>query len=336
MKIAIVNDLPIVVESLRRAISSVADYKLVWTAANGAEAVQKCAAERPDLILMDLLMPVMDGAEATRQIMARTPCPILVVTSSVDSNFDKVFSAMGYGAVDALNTPGPGEERQLMEKIANISRMGHHVEAKPVSSQTAKIHASHILPEMLIIGASTGGPHAITEVLTNIRHDSTKAIVVIQHVGKEFIAGFCDWVSEKSGYKAVPAAAGEPPQPGQVHVASSKDHLIVNATHVFQYSPDPVDYPYRPSVDVFFRSACKHWPKRGVAVLLTGMGRDGAVGLLDLKKAGWHTIAQDKATSVVYGMPKAAAELGAARLVLPLHAIAGEITHHWDRKSLQA
>jgi two-component system response regulator WspF len=333
MKIAIVNDLAIVVESLSRVILSVPEYKLAWVARDGAEAVRKCAAERPDLILMDLIMPVMDGVEATRRIMEKTPCPILLVTSSIDNNFDMVFRAMGHGALDAVNTPGPGDERKLMEKIALARRMSAASDGKATATYSAKTHGTRICPELLAIGASTGGPQAVAEVLAGIRPHPAKAVVVVQHVGADFVGAFCNWLAERTGWPAALAAAGEAPQPGRVHVALSKDHLSVNPSQVFQYTAEPLECNYRPSVDVFFKSACKHWPAKGVAVLLTGMGRDGALGLLDLKKAGWHTIAQDKATSVVYGMPKAAAELSAARVVLPLNAIAGEISFHWSRKT---
>jgi two-component system response regulator WspF len=153
-------------------------------------------------------------------------------------------------------------------------------------------------------------------------------VVVVQHIAAAFAAGFATWLQGRTGLPTAVAAAGDAPAPGRVYVAGSDDHLAVGPDRRFTCTAEPKDYPYRPSVGVFFASLAAHWPGPGVAVLLTGMGNDGASGLAELKALGWHTIAQDRATSVVYGMPKAAAELNAAAEVLPLPQIGPAARRH--------
>ncbi|HOL73391.1 MAG TPA: chemotaxis response regulator protein-glutamate methylesterase [Bryobacteraceae bacterium] len=332
MRIAIVNDLPMAVEILRRVVLSVPGYEVAWIARNGAEAVEKCAADRPDLILMDLIMPVMDGVEATRRIMKETPCAILVVTATVAGNAAKVFEAMGLGALDAIATPAyvPGEglrgDSELLKKIATIQMLISGARAPAAA-------ASAPAPTPLIaIGASTGGPAALVDVLSRMPHDAGAAIVVVQHVDAQFAPGLAAWLGEQCVLPVVLAREGERPARNTVYLAGTNDHLVFGADQAFHYTREPTDYPYRPSVDAFFLSVKRHWQTKGAAILLTGMGRDGATGLLALRQAGWHTIAQDRQTSLVYGMPKAAADLNAAVEVLPVSAIATAALHAIQRR----
>jgi len=328
MKIGIVNDQPIAVEAIRRVLSKMSEWDVLWVAEDGARALRKVAENKPDLVLMDLVMPVMDGVEATRRIMKETPCNILLVTSSVDVNFGLVVDAMGHGALDAVNTPSPGTDGELLQKIAVIaqrikaseglsgSRWSAQSATRTPAVGAASVKAS--AAPLLAIGASTGGPQAVASVLKSIPKDLPDPIVVIQHLGSEFTAGLAQWLGEQTGHPTVLARDGMRPLPATVYLAATDDHLVLQIDGTFQYTAEPRMYPYRPSVDVFFRSAVKFCRRPGVAVLLTGMGRDGAAGLLELRKAGWHTIAQDRASCVVYGMPKAAAELNAAVEVLPI------------------
>jgi two-component system response regulator WspF len=145
--------------------------------------------------------------------------------------------------------------------------------------------------------------------------------VIVQHVDAQFAPGLVDWLNEQTALPVELAMAGCPVEGGKVLVAGTNDHLVLQSNLTLTYTEEPRDYPYRPSVDVFFSSIADCWPGKGIGVLLTGMGRDGAQGLMSLRSASWHTIAQDRATSVVYGMPKAAAELGAAVQILPIQAI---------------
>jgi two-component system response regulator WspF len=330
MRIAIVNDTFIAVEALRRTLKTVPEYQIAWIARDGAEAIAKCAKDTPDLILMDLIMPVMDGVEATRRIMTNSPCAILIVTATVRGYASKVFEAMGYGALDVVSTPILGNSEYseggvgLLSKIAIISRL---IGKSPVrSSQKISKLASPPLPKknqnLLVIGASTGGPQAIAAILSRLDKNFPAAVVIVQHVDKQFAPGLTAWLNEQTPLSVQVAIAGSQVEVGKVLVAGTNDHLVMQSNQTLTYTREPRNYAYRPSVDVFFKSVATHWRSKGVGVLLTGMGRDGAQGLALLRSAGWHTIAQDKSTSVVYGMPKAAVELGAAVEILPVGAIA--------------
>lgn len=328
MRIGIVNDLPIAVEILRRVLAGTGEHQLAWVARNGAEAVAQCRLDLPDLVLMDLTMPVMDGVEATRQIMLATPCPILLVTASVDDNVPGVYEAMGHGALDAVDLPSIGlhtggslHASSLLARIATIGRlMQHHPVSQP-SPMTVRSRAASP-PALVAIGASAGGPAAVAAVLGRLPADFPAALVLVQHLDAQFVAGLADWLGQHTKLPVRAAREGERPQPGTVLVASTSDHLVFKTSHELGYSPQPRDQLYRPSVDVFFESAARWWQDSLIGVLLTGMGRDGAIGLKKLRDRGHLTLAQDQATSAVYGMPKAAAALGAAVEILPLDLIA--------------
>ncbi|HEY3130543.1 MAG TPA: chemotaxis response regulator protein-glutamate methylesterase [Acidobacteriota bacterium] len=329
MRIAIVNDMLIAVEALRRVVSGAPGHRVAWVARDGAEAVIKCAADTPDLILMDLIMPGVDGAEATRRIMSESPCAILVVTATVSGNAPKVFEAMGFGALDAVNTPVLGAQGKLEGAIAllnKIATIGKLI-GKTRPSQALEMPKPERRPgtgtchPLVAVGASTGGPKALSEILSILPDDFPAAMVVIQHVDVEFAPGLVAWLGNQSRLPVRLAMEGDRPEAGQVVVAGTNDHMILTSRLTLGYTTDPTDYPYRPSADVFFKSATAHWPGRSVGVLLTGMGRDGAEGLLCMRRAGCHTLAQDRETCVVYGMPKAAAELGAAVEILPITKI---------------
>lgn len=326
MRIGIVNDLPLAVEALRRAIALKRGYEVAWVAGDGAAAVEQCARDTPDLVLMDLVMPGIDGVEATRRIMAATPCAILVVTVNVGANAWRVFEAMGQGALDAVDTPtlGGGDLRReaapLLDKIEAISRLiGDRAAGEAAAPQRAAAprHGSRLLA----IGASAGGPAALSKLLSVLPRDFDAAVVVVQHVDEQFAQGMADWLNLHSGLPVTVAREGDRPEPGKALLAGTSDHLAFIGAGRLGYTPIPREYVYRPSVDVFFDSICRYWPGEAVGVLLTGMGRDGALGLKALRDKGCRTIAQDKASSAVYGMPKAAMELDAAQEILALDRI---------------
>lgn len=336
MNIAIVNDMPMAVEVLRRAVAVEPSHRVVWIAKNGLEAVQKCAETTPDLVLMDLVMPEMNGVEATRRIMTESPCAILLVTASIGANISQVFQAMGHGALDAVDTPtlGGGDLARaaapLLKKIATIgSLIGLR------SGTQGAPHIQHPVVKrhpLIAIGASAGGPAALAALLRGLPKGFPAAIVLIQHVDEKFAPGMAAWLGEQSPLPVRLAVEGETPVPGTVLLAATGDHLALQAPGRLGYVPDPADYAYRPSVDVFFQSVSHHWPGDAIGVLLTGMGRDGARGLKEMREKGHHTIAQDQATSAVYGMPKAAAALGAAVEILPLGAIAPRLLELTDNR----
>lgn len=333
MRIAIVNDMFMALEALRRTVAKRSDLKIAWMARDGAEAVKKCAADTPDIILMDLIMPVMNGAEATKLIMRKSPCAILVVTATVEGNMQLVFEAMGHGALDAINTPVLGTDgklkgaKELEAKIDLIGKLigkGKRRSVAPVAINRA-VGDDHHLPLLVVIGASTGGPAALLEIFKKLPADFQAAIVVVQHVDVMFSSDLAGWLNQQSSLPIKVAEAGCRPEKGTILIAGTNDHLTMTPERTLSYCAEPKDNFYRPSVDVFFHSVAANWPVRGTGILLTGMGRDGAEGLLALRKAGWRTIAQDKKTSVVFGMPKAAIALGAASKILPIDQIAPEL-----------
>jgi two-component system response regulator WspF len=317
------------VEAMRRVMVKAGRDQVAWIARDGAEAVSKCAQDRPDLILMDLIMPTMDGVEATRRIMAKTPCAIVVVTANVSDNTSKVFEAMGAGALDAVNTPvlassGNGDgATALLAKIETIRRLigpGGVAKHFPLARDLPPAHA-HTHRQLIAIGASAGGPAALANVLSQLPPGLPAAVVIVQHVDIQFVKGLADWLNHQSRLPVRLAQEGESPSAGTVLLAGREDHLIFGTPRTLSYTPNPVDSSYRPSIDVFFKSADQVWEGDIVGVVLTGMGRDGAEGLLALKRSGHHTIAQDAASSAVYGMPKAAAALHAATEILALDKI---------------
>ena len=325
MKIAIANDMALAVATLKKVLQEVPDSEIVWVARDGQEAIALCASQPPDLILMDLIMPGTDGVEATRAIMKANPCPILVVTASISKNVAKVQQALGCGAMDAVETPtlsitGPSKSGRLL--LAKIATLRKSIATKSQTTSKVCLLSPPISPTLrtaiplIAIGSSTGGPKVLGTILSQLPKDFPAAIAIVQHVDSQFASGMATWLNAQTTLPVKVATSGESLSKSKVWLAATNDHLQLQPDGTFGYTPEPRDYPYRPSVDVFFASLARHWPRRDCAILLTGMGRDGAIGLKQLRDRGWHTIAQDRGSCTVYGMPKAAIELGAAVEVL--------------------
>lgn len=336
MRIAIVNDMPMAVEALRRALAFEPAHQVVWVAVNGVEAVQRCAELTPDLILMDLIMPVMDGVEATRQIMANTPCAIVIVTVDRQQNVHRVFEAMGHGALDVVDTPAIGgvnpqeAAAPLLRKILNIGWL-IGPRGRVDKKLQAPLREASQRRGLVAIGSSAGGPAALEILLRALPADFPAAIVLVQHVDQVFAAGMAEWLSSESRLPVRLARDGEPPQPGTVLLAGTNHHIRLQKNGTLAYTAEPVNEIYRPSIDVFFESVARFWNGDTVGVLLTGMGRDGAQGLKMMRQQGWLTIAQDQHSSAVYGMPKAAAAIDAAVEIQPLERIAPRLTDVFSR-----
>jgi two-component system response regulator WspF len=331
MRIAIASEN--MLDELREALLEPSGYRIVWIARCGEEAVQRCAEEKPDLLLLDPSLCRMEGVEAVRRIMRETPCPILLVTEALEHNAAKIFDAMGYGALDAVSVPCPKYAAQkaltnlaLLKKIRMIKKLTRKSleDAPPRPSSRAAVSRTSV-PFLVVIGSSAGGPKTLAALFSQLPVSFRGTIIVVQHVDNTFSAGFIEWLNAQTALRVRPAVPGELPGPGNVYVAGSNDHLVLTSRLTFSYTSEPRTMPYRPSVDVLFKSVAQYWPTKGKAILLTGMGRDGAEGLALLRKAGWHTIAQDQASSIVYGMPKAAKELGAAVEILSLNEITASL-----------
>jgi len=321
MKIGIVNAGS--AEALRKAIMSLSDHEVIWMADSALVAVEQCAREVPDCVLMDVGNSGANGIESIRRIMAATPCAIVVFDTGAGDNTARIFGALGAGALDAVSSQlfsgnGAMEGAQLLiQKLDTISRLVGKTAASPHPYRERRQSDRGLVA----IGASAGGPVALAAVLKSLPPDFGAPIVVIQHVDPQFTEGLASWLAQQCHLSVQLAREGDRPLPGQVLVAAREEHLVFTSPTRLGYTRVPVDVSYRPSVDVFFKSLNHFWQGKVVAVLLTGMGRDGAEGMRVLRDSGHHTIAQNRQSSAVYGMPKAAAELNAATEVLALDRI---------------
>lgn len=326
MKIAIVNDSLLAQMALRDAVSSEGTITVAWSASDGAEALEKCRADKPDIVLMDIVMPRMGGVEATRRIMKECPCPILIVTSSVDGNVAEVFEAMGAGALDAVATPpleSAAAQAALLTKIRSIATL--YNQAAPAPTAAPPRATASPASRCVLIGSSAGGPGALATVLSALPEDLQAAVVVAQHIDEKFCQDLAKWLATSSRLPVEVAEENVPARMGKVLIAPGGCHLIFGSDGRLHHTSMPAS-SYRPSVDVLFNSAVDYGPRNLLGIILTGMGRDGAFGLKKLKDAGHLTIAQDEATSAIYGMPRAAAEIGATREILALADIATRIS----------
>lgn len=330
IRVLLIDDSPIALHILQRLLSRAPDIQVTGTAANGKEALDLLPALKPDVICTDLHMPVMDGLEFTRAVMNKFPCPILVVSVSVEPGTLNVFRMLEAGAVDVYPKPcgilEADQEKQAREFASKIRIVaGVHVFRRAGAVMRAPL--PHPLPphapmRIVVIGASTGGPQALREILSHLPAGFPVPVMCVQHIGTSFLSEMVAWLAEVSLLPVRKAAQGEVPQAGVVYFAPEDTHLKLDDGGRFDLSQTPPCDGHRPSITVTMRAAARRFGASAVGVLLTGMGRDGAEGLADIAAAGGVTIAQDEASSVVYGMPREAVVLGAVQHVVPLEQIA--------------
>lgn len=322
-------------------LSAAEDFEVVGEAENGKQAIELCQALRPDVVTLDMMMPVMTGLAATEYIMAYCPTPILIVSASTNrGELFRTYEALAAGAVDILEKPdgvAPEKdwENKLLSSLRRISRI------KVITHLKGKLAHGKVLPfsedappvsvpafggmRAIAMGASTGGPGAVMEILSSLPADFPLPILLVLHLGKVFGSAFADWLDGASTLPVSFARDGEslpPPGTGQVILAPPDQHMVLKHGRLW-LTGDPERHSCRPSVDVLFESAARDLGSAVAGCLLTGMGRDGAEGLLAIHRAGGTTMAQDEASCVVFGMPREAILLGAAQRVLPLSAMAG-------------
>jgi len=329
--------------TVRRRLCEVLDadpeIEVVGEAEDGKQAIERCRDLRPDVVTLDMMLPVMSGLAATEYIMAHCPTPILIVSSSTNrGELLKTYEALAAGAVDVLEKPrgdatdAAWEERvrvavKLVSKIKVIShprgRLGVLGRAPGAGgAQSVELSTGSGTYRAVAIGASTGGPAAIVEILRSLPDPFPLPLLLVLHIGEPFGGAFADWLDGQTRHRVAYARDGElaARAAGRVVMAPPNRHLEVRGGEL-HLSSAPERHFCRPSVDVLFESLAHEYGAASVACLLTGMGRDGATGLLAVRSAGGLTLAQDEATSVVYGMPREAAMLGAAASVLPLAEI---------------
>ncbi|MDF3065621.1 MAG: cheB methylesterase family protein [Polyangiaceae bacterium] len=333
MKVALVDVSAQVARAVERALAG-SGHRLVWHTSTGADALKRCSAEPPHLLLIGLRLADLKPAVLTRRLVSNGTCAV-VLLAGPSGDMSSAYDAMGAGALDVVKSPSFDEDGELLGADALLAKL--RTAGRLLGQGSGEIPAlrrvsvAPAAPPLVAIGASTGGPQAILTVLSGLPKPFPGAVVLVQHVDGEFSAGLASWLAETSGMRVELARPGSVPVAGVALLAGTEEHLVITSGGNLRYTPNPRELLHRPSVDVLFESLAQHWKSPGVAVLLTGMGRDGAQGLKKLRQGGWHTIAQDEASSVVYGMPKAAAQLGAATRVLPLSGVADEVASFVSR-----
>jgi two-component system, chemotaxis family, protein-glutamate methylesterase/glutaminase len=336
LRVLVVEDSLTIRRRLVEVLGSAEDFEVVAEASNGSQAIDLCAQHRPDVVTMDMMLPGITGLGATEHIMAHFPTPILVVSSSFNrGELFRTYDALAAGAVDMIEKPTGQEPPGVWEKaflsalriVARVRVITHlraRLEARrpPRESMPA---ANGRAPALLAIGASTGGPGALVELLGGLQREFSPPVLVVLHLGLPFAGAFAEWLGQQIRRDVRYAVGGERlgALSGRVVLAPPDRHLVVNDL-TLALSDAPERHSCRPSVDVLFESLLRAAP-RVAACLLTGMGKDGALGLLALRQGGAFTVAQDEATSIVYGMPREAVLIGAASRTLPLPRIASAV-----------
>jgi len=339
IRVLVVEDSLTVRRRLCELLDADPDIEVAGEAEDGKGAIALCHELRPDVVTLDMMLPVMSGLAATEYIMAHCPTPILIVSSSTNrGELFRTYDALAAGALDVLEKPqgdetDDGWERKLVASVKLVSRI------KVITHPRARLRGLGQVPptapttgapepstgrrwRALALGASTGGPGAIVEVLRALPAPFPLPVFLVLHIGEPFGAAFAEWLDGQTAHRVSYPRHGEPvPAGGRVLMAPPDRHLIVLDGHL-RLTNEPERHSCRPSVDVLFESLAREYGSGVVAALLTGMGRDGAAGLLEIRRAGGLTLAQDEATSVVYGMPREAVLMGAAERVLPLGDLA--------------
>lgn len=336
VRVLLVEDSATVRTRMVEMLSHRTDFEVVGVAADGKSGYELCRKLRPDVMTLDMMMPVMSGLAATESIMAYCPTPILIVSSSTNrGELFKTYEALAAGALDVMEKPGGGSPDQAWEDrlaatlklLARIkvithprARLGLRVDEGP--SPTASPAAGSL--RAIAIGASTGGPGALRELLRNLPAYFPLPILLVIHISRIFGASFAEWLDGESPLRVAVAINGEAlpgPGTGRVFMAPPDRHMVLGDGRIW-LTDGPERHSCRPSVDVLFESVASELGETAIGCLLTGMGKDGATGLLAMRKAGAFTVAQDEASCVVYGMPREAASLGAATRIVPLDQIA--------------
>lgn len=333
IRVLIAEDSPTTADLLISVLESDGDMHVVGAARNGREAVSMVKQLLPDVVVMDIHMPELDGFEATRRIMVESPTPIVIVSATVDVRQTKIsMQALRMGALTVMQKPAPGGEfDQLVARfnatvraMAGVRVVRRWSDKPQVDEQSRRITPTAPV-RIVAIATSTGGPAALHRVFSDLPASFPVPILVVQHIAPGFITGLANWLGETSRLAIKVAEQGELPQAGTVYLAPDDRHLCVTQDGAIEISKAPAVDGFRPSASVLFRSVAKNYGQSTVAVIMTGMGEDGLEGLRDVRSAGGRIIAQDEASSVVFGMPGVVVTAGLADLTLPLHRIAPQL-----------
>ncbi|MGC4087652.1 MAG: chemotaxis-specific protein-glutamate methyltransferase CheB [Polyangiaceae bacterium] len=336
-RVLVVEDSLTVRQRLIGVLRADPDVEVIGEAADGKSAIELCQSLRPDVVTLDMVLPVMTGLAATEYIMAYCPTPILIVSASLNrGELFHTYDALAAGALEVLEKPRGDEidgvwEAKFLSLVKLVARIKviTHPRARLSSSRSDSVRVlppaagRHDIPCCVALGASTGGPAAVATILRALPRDFPLPILLVIHIGSAFAASLAEWLDAQSGINVAYAVHGESLPPigrARVLMAPPERHLVVRRGHL-ELTRDPERWSCRPSVDVLFESLAPELGAGVIGCLLTGMGRDGAAGLAALRRAGATTVAQDEASSVVYGMPREAVLLGGASHVLSLDKI---------------
>ena len=343
IKVLIADDSPSCRASLGRIVAADPFMRIVSEVDNGRAAVEETQRCEPDVVLMDVMMPVIDGIRATSLIMQSKPVPIVIVSGSVNNDGKLNFQALEAGAVDVLRKPSR-EDVQHREARIQFAKRIRALSGVPVIRRRSNGPAAFSVEKsstfgtsysLIGIGASTGGPTALAFLLENLGATIVPPpIAVVQHISPGFLRGMHEWLEQRCQHLSVQVVAGQvTPEPGSVYIAADRQHLVV-VDGDLTTTPVHSALPHSPSINAFFESFAKDpCASAGLGIILTGMGEDGAAGLLMLRNSGAHTIAQDEATSVVYGMPRVAERVGAAGEVRSLSSIRQRLSQVRSRQA---
>lgn len=341
IKVLIVDDSALMRNTISGMISSDPEIQVVGIAKDGLEAIEKVALLKPDIVTMDIEMPRMNGIEALKQIMAKTPVPVLMVSSLTTEGAKATLDALDIGAVDFipknlsdLSINIVKIKEILIDKIKKI--------AKKTSVKTLRRYSPkpHVMPEhyaymahhkisLVAIGTSTGGPKALQVIISSIPKEFPVPILIAQHMPASFTGPFAERLNQLSSITVKEAEDGEPIQKGVAYIAPGRGHMSLQRKKLTQttirITENRSEYIYKPSVDELMLSSVENFSGHVLGVILTGLGNDGEKGMREIKNKGGRTIAESEDTCVVYGMPRAVIEAGVADKIVPLDEIAGEI-----------
>ncbi|THB62965.1 MAG: chemotaxis response regulator protein-glutamate methylesterase, partial [Desulfovibrio sp.] len=345
IQVLVVDDSAVVRQTMTEILGSDPMIEVMGSAGDPFAAAKKMEEAIPDVITLDVEMPRMDGITFLRKIMSQHPIPVVICSTLTEKGAETTLKALDYGAVDIILKPKLGAKKFLEEsriRICDAVKAAAGAKLRKPATQVKvqpKLTADAVLPEpsskamvettekMVVVGASTGGTEALRVFLEALPQNSP-AIAIVQHMPEKFTEAFSKRLNELCRISVKEARDNDSMLRGQALIAPGNKHMLLKrsgARYYVEVKDGPLVRRHRPSVDVLFRSAARYAGKNAVGVIMTGMGDDGATGMLEMKEAGAETIAQDEATSVVYGMPQEAVKLGGVDKILPLTGIAGAV-----------
>jgi len=322
MRIAIAHRDPNKVQLISHLITGMG-LTICWTCYSAEEVTEHCLIRSPDLLLIQLDLLDVNTHKLFKNLL-KSSITIVAISDPEKHKPGDIFEAMSAGVQDVVCEPAIDDSNSLenlKNKILSIKKLYASLNTIDEVKQASSAKKA----PLVAIGSSTGGPAALRGILNMLPQQTGAVWVIVQHMDVQFSQGLAQWLNDQTGLNIQIARHKQTPRINCIYMAGTNDHLIINKAGQFEYTKEPVDYPYRPSVNAFFESALNNWPNKIIGVLLTGMGRDGANGLLSLYKHGMLTIAQNQKSCAVYGMPKAAVELNAVSIELNINDIADKI-----------